>query len=99
MRKSKCKKTKISQLMNHPNTMEIHNLSLSHDGQRGDSCLTPKDYARSIDSEQTPDFGLCLQAIRKEQDLLDKTMGCCEVVDTAVFLMHLPLDANLLGVK
>ena len=29
MRKSKCKKTKISELMNHPNTMEIHNLSLS----------------------------------------------------------------------
>ena len=35
----------------------------------------PKDYANVIDPERTPDFGLWLDASRKEYDLLDKTMG------------------------
>ena len=41
----------------------------------------PKDYAHAIDPEGTPDFRLWLEATREEYDLLDKTMGCWEVVD------------------
>ena len=43
--------------------------------------ITPKDYAHAIDPEGTPDFRLWLEATREEYDLLDKTMGCWEVVD------------------
>jgi hypothetical protein len=56
---------------------------------------TPSDYAHAIDPERTPDFRLWLEATRKEYDLLDKTMGCWEVVD----IDTLPEDANLIGVK
>ena len=41
----------------------------------------PKDYAHAIDPERTPAYRLWLEATRKEYDLLDKTMGCWEVVD------------------
>ena len=56
---------------------------------------TPKDYAHAVDPERTPDFRLWLEATRKEYELLDKTMGCWEVVD----IDTLPNDANLIGVK
>ena len=56
---------------------------------------TPKDYNHAIDPERTPDFREWLEAIRKEYNLLDKTMGCWEIVDIA----ELPHDANLIGVK
>jgi hypothetical protein len=56
---------------------------------------TPSDYAHAIDPERTPDFRLWLEATRKEYDLLDKAMGCWEVVD----IDTLPEDANLIGVK
>ena len=52
---------------------------------------TPKDYAHAVDPERTPDFRLWLEATRKEYELLDKTMGCWEVVD----IDTLPNDANL----
>ena len=55
----------------------------------------PKDYAHAIDPERTPDYRLWLEATRKEYELLDKTMGCWEVVD----IDTLPQDANLIGVK
>jgi hypothetical protein len=55
----------------------------------------PKDYAHAIDPERTPDYRLWLEATRKEYELLDKTMGCWEVVD----IDTLPEDANLIGVK
>ena len=41
----------------------------------------PKDYAHAIDPERTPDYRHWLEATRKEYELLDKTMGCWEVVD------------------
>ena len=56
---------------------------------------TPSDHAHAIDPERTPDFRLWLEATRKEYDLLDKTMGCWEVVD----IDTLQEDANLIGVK
>ena len=52
---------------------------------------TPKDYAHAVDPERTPDFRLWLEATRKEYELLNKTMGCWEVVD----IDTLPNDANL----
>jgi hypothetical protein len=55
----------------------------------------PKDYAHAIDPESSPDYRLWLEATRKEYELLDKTMGCWEVVD----IDTLPQDANLIGVK
>jgi hypothetical protein len=55
----------------------------------------PKDYGHAIDPERTPDYRLWLEATRKEYELLDKTMGCWEVVD----IDTLPQDANLIGVK
>jgi hypothetical protein len=55
----------------------------------------PKDYAHAIDPERSPDYRLWLEATRKEYELLDKTMGCWEVVD----IDTLPQDANLIGVK
>jgi hypothetical protein len=54
----------------------------------------PKDYADAIDPERTHDYRLWLEDTRKEYDLLDKTMGCWEVVD----IDALPQDANLIGV-
>jgi hypothetical protein len=51
---------------------------------------TPKDFAHAVDPERTPDFRLWLEATRKEYELLDKTMGCWEVVD-----MELPLAVIL----
>ena len=56
---------------------------------------TPKDYAHAVDPERTPHFRLWLEATRKEYELLDKTMGCWEVVD----IDTLPNDVNLIGVK
>jgi hypothetical protein len=56
---------------------------------------TPKDYFHAIDPERTPDFIEWIAATQKEYDLLDKTMGCWEVVD----IISLPKDANLIGVK
>jgi hypothetical protein len=56
---------------------------------------TPSNYAHAVDPERTPDFRLWLEATRKEYDVLDKTMGCWEVVD----IDTLPEDANLIGVK
>jgi hypothetical protein len=53
----------------------------------------PKDYAHAIDPERSPDYRLWLEATRKEYELLDKTMGCWEVVD----IDTLPQDANLIG--
>ena len=41
----------------------------------------PKDYAHAIDPKRSPDYRLWLEATRKEYELLDKTMGCWEVVD------------------
>jgi hypothetical protein len=55
----------------------------------------PKDYAHAIDPARSPDYRLWLEATRKEHELLDKTMGCWEVVD----IDTLPQDANLIGVK
>ena len=55
----------------------------------------PKDYAHAIDPESSPDYRLWLEGTRKEYELLDKTMGCWEVVD----IDTLPQDANLIGVK
>jgi hypothetical protein len=55
----------------------------------------PKDYAHALDPERSPDYRLWLDATRKEYELLDKTMGCWEVVD----IDTLPQDANLIGVK
>jgi hypothetical protein len=55
----------------------------------------PKDYAHAIDPERSPDYRLWLEATRKEYELLDKTMGCWEVVD----IDTLPQHANLIGVK
>ena len=53
------------------------------------------DFAPAVDPERTPDFRLWLETTRKEYELLDKTMGCWEVVD----IDTLPNDANLIGVK
>ena len=50
----------------------------------------PKDYAHAIDPER-----LWLEDTRKEYELLDKTMGCWEVVD----IDTLPQDAKLIGVE
>ena len=55
----------------------------------------PKEYAYDRDPECTPDYRLWLEASRKEYELLDKAMGCWEVVD----IDTLPQDANLIGVK
>jgi hypothetical protein len=49
----------------------------------------------TIDPERSPDYCLWLEATRKEYELLDKTMGCWEVVD----IDTLTQDANLIGVK
>jgi hypothetical protein len=54
-----------------------------------------KDYAHAIDPKRSPDYRLLLEATRKEYELLDKTMGCWEVVD----IDTLTQDANLSGVK
>jgi hypothetical protein len=57
--------------------------------------LVLKTIAHAIDPERSPDYRLWLEATRKEYELLDKTMGCWEVVD----IDTLPQDANLIGVK
>ena len=44
------------------------------------------DFAPAVDPERTPDFRLWLEATRKEYELLDKTMGCWEVVDIDTLL-------------
>ncbi len=55
----------------------------------------PKDYAHAIDPERFPDYRLWLEDTHKEYELLDKTMGCWEVVD----IDTLPQDAKLIGVE
>ena len=56
---------------------------------------TPKDYYHAVDPKRTPDYREWIIALRKEYDLLDKTMGCWEIVD----IESLPDNANLIGVK
>jgi hypothetical protein len=54
-----------------------------------------RDGHTTIDPERSPEYRLWLEATRKEYELLDKTMGCWEVVD----IDRLTQDTNLIGVK
>ena len=55
-----------------------------------------KDYAHAIDPEHTPDYRLWLEATRKEYELLDKTMGCWEVVIEVYFASRV-LNTHTIG--